>query len=42
MILAKPFLRLAMMVLGPGPLRLRLVKLGHELRGGERRPRYFT
>lgn len=27
----KPFVRLAVRVLGPGPLRLRMVKFSHEL-----------
>jgi hypothetical protein len=41
-IVARHVLRLAVMVLRPGRLRLRLVRLGHGLSDGERRRRYFT
>ncbi|HLQ16704.1 MAG TPA: hypothetical protein VK256_12725 [Candidatus Eisenbacteria bacterium] len=41
MILARLFLRFAVMVMRPGPCRLRLVRIGHRLSGNERRRRYF-
>jgi hypothetical protein len=34
MVLARPFVVLAVKFLGPGPTRLRLVKLAHEMGGG--------
>lgn len=34
MVIARPFVVLAVKFLGPGPTRLRLVKLAHEMGGG--------
>ena len=34
MVIARPFVVLAAKFLGPGPTRLRLVKLAHEMGGG--------